>query len=154
MSALFSFLGGSVFRALWGEISAGWTKYQDHKHELELLKLQSEIDDAAHKRSLEQLQLQSTLGIKVIEAKSEAAIDKAEADAWGLAVAGLNKPTGIAWLDIVRGLVQPLLAYIAIIIWVSALQTQGWHITDWDKELVSAIFGMYLANRHLNSRGK
>lgn len=154
MSALISFLGGSIFRAIWGELSAAWTKYQDHKHETEMLRLQSELEDKAHYRHLESLERQAALGIKVIEAQSVAAVDKAEADAFSVAVAGLNQKTGIVWLDIARGLVQPLLAYIAIIIWVSALQTQGWHITDWDKELVSAIFGMYLANRHLNSRGK
>ena len=154
MSAFLSFIGGSAFRGLWGEISAAWTKYQDHKHELEMLKVQAEIEAAQFERNQAALKLQAELGIKVIEAQSVAAVDKAEADAFSVAVAGLNKPTGIVWLDIARGLVQPLLAYIAILIWVSALQTQGWHITDWDKELVSAIFGMYLANRHLNSRGK
>ena len=35
ISALVSFLGGSVFRMLWGEISAWLTKAQDHKHEIE-----------------------------------------------------------------------------------------------------------------------
>lgn len=154
MSAFLSFLGGSAFRAIWGELSSAWTKYQDHRHELELLKLQGELEDRAHARQLESIERQASLGIKIVEAQAVAAVDKSEADAWGAAVAALNRPTGIAWLDVARGLVQPMLAYIAIIIWLSALQTQGWHVTDWDRELVSAIFGMYLANRHLNSRGK
>jgi len=43
MGALFSFLSGSVFRMLWGEIASFITKAQDHKQELELAKLQASI---------------------------------------------------------------------------------------------------------------
>lgn len=154
MSALLSFLGGSMARAIWGEISAAWTKYQDHKHELAMMEIQAKIDSQRHAQMMEMITRQSELGIKVIEAKTDAAISEAETGAWVEAVKNSTAPTGIHWLDIFRGLVQPILAYIAIIIWVSALNAQGWQVTDWDKELVSAIFGMYLANRHLSSRGK
>ena len=37
MGALISFLGSSIFRMIWGEASAAWTKHQDHKHEIEEL---------------------------------------------------------------------------------------------------------------------
>lgn len=154
MSALLSLLGGSAFRAVWGEISSAWTRYQDHKHELEMMEAQAKVDAQRHAQQLEMIQQQAALGIKTIQVQAEAKVDEIETDAWLEAVKGLNRPSGVPWLDVVRGLVQPLLAYIAILIWVSALQSQGWQISEWDKELVSAIFGMYLANRHLLSRGK
>ena len=154
MSALLSFLGGSAFRAIWGEISAAWTKYQDHKHELAMMEAQEKIDAKSHERNLETLKLQNDLGIQTIHVKSETEIEEEETDAWVAATKNATAITGIHWLDVLRGLVQPILAYIAIIIWVAALNAQGWNVTEWDKELVSAIFGMYLANRHLNSRGK
>ena len=37
-SALFSFLGGSVFRMVWGEVSTWVTAKQDHAHENEKMK--------------------------------------------------------------------------------------------------------------------
>lgn len=154
MSALLSLLGGSAFRAIWGEISSAWTRYQDHKHELEMMQAQALVEAQRHAQQLEMIQQQAALGIKVIEAQAEAKVSELETDAWLEAVKGINRPTGVAWLDVVRGLVQPLLAYIAIVIWVMALNESGWKVGDWDKELVSAIFGMYMANRHLQSRGK
>ena len=154
MSALISFLGGSAFRAVWGELSAAWTKHQDHKHELALMEVQAKLDAQRHAQQQDAIKLQAELGIKVIEVRAEAHASAAEDDAWLDAVKSINRPTGHKWLDIARMSVQPLLGYIAIIIWVAALNEQGWKVTDWDKELVSAIFGMYLANRQLNARGK
>lgn len=154
MSALLSFLGGSAFRAIWGEVSSAWTKYQDHKHELAMMDIQAKIDEQRHRQQMDMITKQAELGIKTIEAQSSAKVDELETEAWLSAVRNASAPTGIHWLDIARGLVQPVLAYIAIIIWLSAMNAQGWNITEWDKELVSAIFGMYLANRHLTYRGK
>ena len=154
MSALLSFLGGSAFRAIWGELSSAWQRHQDHKHELEMVEVQARIDAQRHEQQQAALRLQAELGIKLVRAQAEAAVEEVETDAWADVVKSLNRPTGIYWLDVARGIVQPLLAYIAIFIWVSALNAQGWAVSEWDKELVSAIFGMYLANRHLGARGK
>lgn len=154
MSALLSFLGGSAFRAIWGELSSAWTKHQDHKHELAMMEAQAKLDAQRHDQQQAAIKQQAELGIKVIEVRAEAHASAAEDDAWLDAVKSINRPTGNKWLDIARMSVQPLLAYIAIVIWVMALNEQGWKVTEWDKELVSAIFGMFLANRHLNARGK
>lgn len=154
MSAVLSFLGGSAFRWLVGEISTAWTKHQDHKHELAMMEAQSKQDAQRHAQQQDAIRLQAELGIKVITVQAEAHASAAEDDAWLDAVKSINRPTGYPWLDALRMSVQPVLAYIAIIIWVAALNEQGWKVTEWDKELVSAIFGMYLANRHLTARGK
>lgn len=153
MSALLSFLGGSVFRAIWSEIAGFVNKKQDHQHETEMLQLQAQLDDAAHKRQIEQLQLQATLGIKTIEAQSEAAIDKVEADAFGAAVAAAMKPTGVVWVDAWNGIIRPLAASICLILWVFAMSQAGFKMSDWDKELVGVILGFWFASRVL-SRGK
>lgn len=154
MSALLSFLGGSAFRAIWGELSSAWTKYQDHKHELEMARLQEELDQKRHERVM-QLQAQAAqLNIQTIQAKGDVDATLKDIDAFISANRAATAKTGYKWLDIFRQAVQPLLAYIAIMLWVSALHSQGYNLTDWDKELISAIFGMYLANRHLSYRGK
>lgn len=154
MGALFSFLGGSAFRMIWGELSSYFTKKQDHQLEIEKMRLQGELEAAEHTRNLEAIKVQAALGVQTIRVQGEQKVSELETQAWLSAVQSATAPTGTHWLDVVRGLVQPILAYIAILIWVFALNAQGWIVSEWDKELVSAIFGMYLANRHLGARGK
>ena len=57
MSAIISFLGGAAFRMIWGQVSAWLNKRQDHKHELEMLRLQADLDDKRHTRDCERLRL-------------------------------------------------------------------------------------------------
>ena len=46
LSALFSFLGGSVFRMIWGEVSAYLTARQQHSQEMDRMKLQADLEAA------------------------------------------------------------------------------------------------------------
>ena len=154
MSALFSFLGGSVFRMLWGEISAFINKKQDHEHELEMLRLQADIEEANHKRTMEALAQQTALGIKVIEAKTEELVETESAKAFTFAMANAFKPTGIVWVDAWNGTIRPLAASIALFLWVDALWVAGFVMSDWDKELVGVILGFFFASRVLSRAGK
>ena len=81
LATLLSFLGGSAFRMLWGEISAAWTKYQDHKHELALLQVQAAMEAARHAQNLEAIRVQAELGVKTIAVQAEADIARTDADA-------------------------------------------------------------------------
>lgn len=82
LSALFTFLGGSAFRMIWGEVSSFVNKKQDHLHEQDLMRLQAELDDKAHARQMENLRLQNEYGIKVIEVQRDAAVAEEEAKAF------------------------------------------------------------------------
>src|SRR5687768_13790727 len=63
-SALFSFLASSAFRMIWGEVASWLNKNQEHKHEIERLTLQKELDAAAHDREITVMQVQHNLGIR------------------------------------------------------------------------------------------
>lgn len=154
ISALISFFGGSVFRMLWGEISHWLTAKQDHAFELERLRLQAELDAAQHARNLEAMRVQAEMGIRVIREKADAQIDQMEADAWSKLVDSTTKQTGIAFLDIWSGSIRPLLATLAILAVVGQIATSGFVLTDWDKELIGGILGIYIADRSLARRGK
>ena len=154
ISALISFFGGSVFRMLWGEISHWMTAKQDHSFELERMRLQEEIDAAQHARNLEAMRLQSDMGIRVIREKADAQIDQMEADAWSKLVESTTKKTGINFIDIWSGSIRPLLATLAILAVVAQIATAGFVLTDWDKELIGGILGIYIADRSLARRGK
>lgn len=147
ISALISFLSGSLVRAIWGEISSWLTAKQEHKHELERMRLQAEMDAAQHTRNLEAIRVQADLGVKLIEVQ-------ADASAWAQAVADVGKPTGIAWVDTWNGVIRPLLATLAITVVVAEIVRNGFVLSEWDRELVGAILGLYVADRTLAKRGK
>jgi len=154
ISALLAFLSGSFVRAVWGEISSFINKRADNAHELQMLQLQLTLDDRAHARNQEALQLQATLGIKTIEAQSLEAVNKAEADAFGAAIVQALKPTGITFVDVWNGVVRPAAATIALGLWVGKLVMQNFQMQDWDTELVGAILGFFFADRSLTKRLK
>lgn len=153
-SALLSFLGGSVFRMIWGEVAAWIGKRQDHAHEIERLRLQGELDAAQHARNQDAIRVQAELGIQTIRVQADAAIGQLEVQGWATAVAAAQQPTGIFLVDLWNGVIRPLAASIAILLWVLALNQQGWKMSDWDMELVGVILGFFFASRELVKRGK
>jgi hypothetical protein len=154
IEALFSFLGGSVFRMIWGEVSAWANKKQDHAHELERLRLQTEIDDRAHQRMQDALRLQNELGIQMVAAKAEADVATAEAAAFAKVMDSAFKPTGWAVVDIWNGIIRPSAATIALALWVLKLNHQGWKMDEWDVTLAGTVLGFFFADRSLGKRNK
>ena len=154
MSALLSFLGGSVFRMLWGEISSFINKKQDNAHELEMLRLQADLDDAAHKRTLEQLTLQASLGVKTIEVQKDADVSRAEAEAFRAAISSAFKPTGYALVDVWNGVIRPASATIVLVLWFAKLAGQGFVMQGWDQEVSGVVLGFFFADRTLGKRWK
>lgn len=154
MSALFTFLGGSVFRMLWGEISSFINKRQDNAHELAMMRLQSDLDEAAHKRTLEQLSLQASLGVRTIEVQKDADVAKAEAEAFSSAMSNAFKPTGFALVDVWNGIIRPSAATIVLILWAAKLAGQGFVMDGWDKEISGVVLGFFFADRTLGKRWK
>jgi hypothetical protein len=153
-SALFSFLGGSAFRMIWGEVASFIQKKQDQEFEIERLRLQGAMEAAQHERNMTAIKLQADLGVKVIEAQRDAAVLQVETDAWLAAVKDVGRQTGIRFLDIWNGSVRPLLATLAILGIVAEVIATGFILSEWHKELVAAILGLYVADRSLSKRGK
>jgi hypothetical protein len=154
LAALVSFLGGSVFRMVWGEVSNFVNKRQDHTFEIERLKLQSDMDDRAHQRTQEAIRLQSELGVKTIEAQAESNVLTAEADAFTEAMKNALTPTGIYWVDTWNGVIRPAAATIALIMWVSKLWSQNFVMQAYDMEITGVVLGFFFADRSLGKRGK
>lgn len=154
IEALFSFLGGSVFRMVWGEVSAWVNKKQDHAFEIERMRLQNDLDDRAHARNQEALRLQNELGIQMVQAKGQADVATAEAEAFGKLIENAFKPTGYAFVDVWNGIIRPSAATIALVLWCLKLSNQGWKMDDWDVTLAGTVLGFFFADRSLGKRGK
>lgn len=153
-TALFSFLGGSAFRMIWGEVSSWLTAKQDHSFEIERMRLQADMDAAAHARNLEAIRVQADLGVKTITVQSDADLALKELDAWGMAVAGAVDPSDQSrvgqWVKAIR----PAAATIALLLWALALYRMNFTMSAWDRELVGAILGFFFADRSLVKSGK
>lgn len=154
MGALVSFLGGSVFRMIWGEVSNAYTKYQDHKQEISSMEMQDKLDGNKADRELIRLKTLNDLGIKQIEVQSDASLALQDAESFTEAMKTVNVKTGIQWVDAWNGIIRPSAATTAIIIWWACLYTQGFVLTEWDKELVGVILGFYFAHRSMVNRSK
>ena len=154
LSTLFSFLGGSVFRMIWGEVSAWVTARQDHSHEIERMRLQGELDAAQHTRNLEAIRVQADLGVKTIQVQAEAAVSEIETNAWLESVKGTTKTIGIWFIDAWNGVIRPLVATWAILMISLDFAQGGWVLDDNGWQLCGAALGIYLADRALFKRGK
>ena len=153
ITALFSFLGGSVFRMLWGEFSHWLTEHQGHRHEMERMRLQADLDAAQHGRNLESIKVQADMGIKVIEAKSESVINEIEAQSWLETIKATKLQTGIKFFDAWNAAIRPAVATWAVImLTIGELSTVT--LSENALSVCSAALGIYLAERNLMKRGK
>lgn len=153
ISAILSFFGGTAFRMIWGEISHFVTAKQEHAQEMDRMRLQGELEAAQHGRNLDSIRLQAELGVKVIQAQSEADIGKIEAEGWLEAVKGTTKVIGIAFVDAWNAIIRPGVAtwsVVMITLGEFALVT----LSDNTLMVCSAALGIYLAERNLMKRGK
>lgn len=154
IATLLSFLGGSAFRAIWGEVADWFQKRQEHAQELERMKLQEDIDGKRHNHDMERIRLQAELGVKQITVQADAEMGKIEADTWSQLAIGTTKQTGVAWVDAWNGAIRPLIATMALV----AMGVEIWHhhgvLTSWDMEVFGAALGIFVADRSLAHRGK
>lgn len=153
IEALVTFLGGSAFRMVWGEVSAFITRRQEHAQELAAMRLQAELEAQRFARDMERIKLQSDLGVREVQVAGDVALSKVEADAWLDVVRSTGKPIGIAWVDAWNAAIRPGLATLAAIVVVYGVASTG-TVDTWTQGLVAAILGVYVADRSLAKRGK
>lgn len=153
ISALISFLGGSVFRMLWGEISTWMTARQDHRHEIERMRLQGELDAAAHARNQDAIRVQAALGVQTIRVQAEADVGRVEVDGWLAAVKGTTVTTGVCLVDLWNGIIRPAVATWSVMM-ISGHYFRWWELDENGWSVCGAALGIYLADRALFKRGK
>lgn len=153
-ATLLSFLGGSAFRMVWGEVSAWLTKRQDHAQELDRMRLQAELDAAQHARNMEAIRTQAELQVQTVRVAAEGAVSESEAEGWRAAAESIGKPTGIFLVDLWNGIIRPLTASICLFLWVLHVHRAGWVLDEQGWSILGAALGLYLADRALAKRGK
>lgn len=154
MSAILTFLGGSAFRAVWGEFSSWLNARQEHAHEMDRMRLQAQLDAAVHDRNIAGLRVQSELGLKNIQVQSEANLAQLDATMLSDAIKIASTPTGIHWVDAWSALIRPAYASVCLLLWCLCLHRQEFKLTEWDYSLLGSVAGFFFADRMLRRNGK
>lgn len=153
-AALLSFLGGSAFRLMMGEMVGFFKSRQEQKHTVEMMRVQADLEAAQHARNLEGIRLQAELGVKTIQVQAEKDVAVAEAEAFRELVVAAQKPTGIGWVDAWNASIRPAFGTISLALWGLSLHRSGWVLTEWDTSLMGVIVGFYFADRSLRKVGR
>jgi hypothetical protein len=154
ITALLSFLGGNVFRMIFGEVVSFFDKRQAHQQEVERMRLQGELDAAQHQRNQEAIRVQAELGVKTIQVQAEAVVGQIEAEGWLEAVKATAIKTGLAWVDGWNAIIRP-----GVATWSVVMLTLGEigviaHLSENVMALAGCALGIYLGDRSLFKRGK
>lgn len=154
ISAILSFLGGSAFRMIWGEVSAWINKKLEHTQEMERLEAQERYNAAQHARNLEAIKVQADMQVKVIEVQSQSALDQIDAQTFMEGVKATVTKTGIKWVDAWNQTIRPGVATWAVL--MLTLEAVAWigAIQGGTREVCYAALGLFLADRTLAKRGK
>ena len=153
ISAILSFLGGSAFRMVWGEVSAWVNKRQEHAQEVERMRMQAEFDQAQHARNMEAIRVQAELGVKTIQVQGEARLNELEAEGWVAAVKATGRKIGVEWVDAWNASIRPGVATWAVVM-LSAEAAAWVTLNEGAASVCYAALGLYLADRALAKRGK
>ncbi len=152
-SALLSFLGGSAFRMIWGELSAWLNKRQDHQHEIERLRLQADLDERAHQRRMESVRFEAEQQVKIIHVQAEAAVTQIEAEGWLEAVKATGRKVGVAWVDAWNSAIRPGLATWGVVMLTLEAFALA-QITEGTASVIFAALGIFVADRTLGKKGR
>lgn len=158
MLTLLSFLGGSAFRLLFGGVMDWLNKRQDHLHEMELQRLQSDLEASRHERDMARIRLQTDLKISEVKVMGDVAEQKAMADAFLEAVKATQVVTGVRWVDALNAVIRPSGAIISLLLWIVsvavafnvadvAMIKAGAVLTEFDRTLISAFLGVFVGDR-------
>lgn len=154
LATLLPLLGGATFRAAMGEVVRWLQTRQEHAAEVEMLRLQAELEDKRAAREADAIRLQAQLGVQTIQIKGENDLALEEARAFSALQAAAAKPSGIRWVDAWNASVRPAFATIALVLWALALWRQGFSLTEWDRAVMGVVIGFFFADRSLRRMGR
>lgn len=151
---MWSFLGGTAFRWLFGEIVGFLKAKQEHQHEQAMIRLNMEV--ATHQAELRRLEIQAAAdaGVRTIEAQVEQHRSETLDDAWLEAVGSIDKPSGVKWIDGFNKFIRPELAQISIIlVAANAIWPEHVILAGIVGDVVCGALGLFIGGR-ISSTGR
>lgn len=154
-SGMLSFLGGTAFRWLFGEVIGFFKARQEHAQEMERMRLSLDLERERAGLQRQAIQQAADMGVRVIEAQSAAAAEKLAGEAFAAAVAGVNEAGKRPdWIGAWNASIRPLLATVAIGLLVGqALAPSAVVLSALVMELICAVLGVFVGER-IRARGQ
>lgn len=146
---LISFLGGTAFRWLIGEV-LGFIKARDeHKAEMERMRLQHDQDADRAKWQREAMAAAAAEGLRIVEAQSVASAARAADDAFLSAIGGVNEASKRSdWIGAWNASIRPLLASVSIVLLVGqAVAPSVFVLSALTLDLICAVLGVFVGER-------
>lgn len=155
VGGLLSFLGGTAFRWVLGELFGFLKARQEHKTELERMRLEHEQARDRQQWQREAIEAAAAAGIKVVEAQSDAARGAAADAALLAAIGGVNEASKRAdWIGAWNACIRPALATVAILLLVgNALWPASVVLSVLVLDLICAVLGVFVGER-IRARGQ
>jgi hypothetical protein len=149
LGGLISFLGGTAFRWILGEVLGFMKARDDHRMELERLRLQHDQDRDRAQWQREAMSAAAAEGLRIIEAQSVASAARAADDAFLAAIGGVNDASKRAdWIGAWNASIRPLLATVAILLIAgNALAPQYVVLSALVTDLICAVLGVFVGER-------
>ena len=146
---ILSFLGGTAFRWLFGEIIGFVKEREERKREIELLALQHAQEKDRHQWQQEAIKAQADAGVRVIEARRVADESAAADDAFLKAIEGVNRASDRAdWIGAWNAAVRPFLATVGILLLVAnAIAPSVVVLSALVMEVICAVLGVFVGER-------
>lgn len=154
MTALISFLMSAGGRLLFSYVADYLSKKQAHSQEMEMLKLQGELDDRRATRESERIRLQADLNVREIQVAGDIDTDKLREEGFFKVIEANEQLTGIPFVDGWNKSIRPGYATAALALWVIKIAAQHGGMDAFDTGLLAAIAGFYFANREIAKGNK
>ena len=151
MMTILSMLFGGIFR-LMPEVLKFFNAKADQSHELEMTKLQLQIDQA-----------RATQALDLVHAQGAIAADTAEMAAMIEALKAQSTPSGVKWIDGLSSSVRPVLTYWWCLVLYTAAKAIGIYVafragtplagfvtilvTEFDTAIIGSIFSFWFVDR-------
>lgn len=148
MTALISFLGSASLRWLLGELLGIFKAREDRRAEIDMLRLQADLERERAERQRLAVQDAAAAGIKLVEVQTSARAAAASDEMMLEALRQLGKPTGVAWVDALNASVRPVMAYVSLLLLAGhAVAPEHIILTGMVGEVVGGVLGLFVGGR-------
>lgn len=148
MTALISFLGSASLRWLLGELLGIFKAREDRRAEVEMLRLQADLERERAERQRQAVKDAADAGVKLIEAQREASAGDFSDRMMLTAMEAIGRPSGVAWVDALNASVRPVMAYVALLLLAGhAVAPEHIVLTGMVGEVVGGVLGLFCGGR-------
>ena len=135
-------------RWLVGELLGIFKAREDRKAEIDMLRLQADLERERAERQRLAVQDAAAAGVKLVEAQREASASDYADKMMLEAMEQIGRPSGVPWVDALNASVRPVMAYVALLLLAGhAIAPDHVVIAGMVGEVVGGVLGLFIGGR-------